>query len=215
MKREEAIKKVAQVELEQLSYDERAEQLEAMLFENWSDHPQWNTLPKKVQNEFDDGELKEDASSTRYNPVLLIWLSGNLVAVTNNYLIEKLYEKGENVDVITGSPVVLTPCPCCGYRTIGARGNFHICPVCWWEDDGQDNEDADLVSGGPNYISLTQARINYLKKGIFDPARKDLIEIKKPANRYEKGRVFDFSTETGIMSEPGKSWKTYFKIKEK
>lgn len=42
------------------------------------------------------------------------------------------------------------PCPCCGFLTLGERSNFEICPVCFWEDDGQDNHDADRVRGCPN-----------------------------------------------------------------
>jgi hypothetical protein len=54
------------------------------------------------------------------------------------------------------------PCPCCGSKTLAERGGFDICPVCYWEDDGQDDEDADLVRGGPNgALSLTEARRNY------------------------------------------------------
>lgn len=34
--------------------------------------------------------------------------------------------------------------------------------MCWWEDDGQDNGDADVVRGGPNgELSLTNARRNW------------------------------------------------------
>ncbi|MEW9527386.1 hypothetical protein [Microbispora sp. NPDC049125] len=30
-------------------------------------------------------------------------------------------------------------------------------PVCFWEDDGQDDHDADEVHGGPDFeLSLTQ-----------------------------------------------------------
>jgi hypothetical protein len=57
-------------------------------------------------------------------------------------------------------------CPCCGCRTLGQRGGFEICPVCYWEDDGQDDHDADIVRGGPNgSLSLSQARANYLRCG--------------------------------------------------
>jgi hypothetical protein len=49
-------------------------------------------------------------------------------------------------------------CPCCGYLTLDERGGYEICPVCFWEDDGQDDHDADRVRGGPNgTLSLTQA----------------------------------------------------------
>ncbi|MFZ0861032.1 MAG: CPCC family cysteine-rich protein [Candidatus Sulfotelmatobacter sp.] len=50
-------------------------------------------------------------------------------------------------------------CPCCSYRTLHSRAGFEICPVCFWEDDGQDDHDADEVRGGPNAsLSLTDAR---------------------------------------------------------
>src|SRR5215216_1988474 len=50
-------------------------------------------------------------------------------------------------------------CPCCGYLTLDDRAGYEICPVCSWEDDGQDDHDADEVRGGPNYgLSLTAAR---------------------------------------------------------
>lgn len=51
--------------------------------------------------------------------------------------------------------------------------------VCWWEDDGQDNINAEVVKGGPNSgISLAQARYNYLTKGLYAPSRNDLFESK-------------------------------------
>jgi len=57
-------------------------------------------------------------------------------------------------------------CPCCGCRTLGERGGDEICPVCFWEDDGQDDHDADEVRGGPNdKLSLTQARQNFREFG--------------------------------------------------
>ncbi|GAA1857055.1 CPCC family cysteine-rich protein [Asanoa iriomotensis] len=56
-------------------------------------------------------------------------------------------------------------CPCCQYPTLDGRGQFQMCFVCGWEDDGQDDEDADTVRGGPNGpISLTEARHAYAKR---------------------------------------------------
>src|SRR5271166_5860970 len=53
-------------------------------------------------------------------------------------------------------------CPVCGYPTLGERGGFEICILCWWEDDGQDDPNADEVWGGPNgKRSLTEARRNF------------------------------------------------------
>ena len=60
-------------------------------------------------------------------------------------------------------------CPCCGYKTLRGRGNYEICKVWFWEDDGQDEPDADIVLGGPNYsLSLTQARANFRQLGVVE-----------------------------------------------
>jgi hypothetical protein len=53
-------------------------------------------------------------------------------------------------------------CPCCGYATLTERDAYEICCLCNWEDDGQNNDDADEVRGGPNgAYSLTEARENF------------------------------------------------------
>ena len=40
-------------------------------------------------------------------------------------------------------------CPCCGCKTLSMRTAFEICEVCFWEDDGQDDSDADENRGAP------------------------------------------------------------------
>ncbi|WP_090769340.1 CPCC family cysteine-rich protein [Nonomuraea maritima] len=72
-------------------------------------------------------------------------------------------------------------CPCCGYVTLSERGGFEICPVCFWEDDGQDDPDADVVLGGPNgYLSLTQARRNFLAFGACEGAIRQRVRPPLP-----------------------------------
>src|SRR5581483_11991082 len=69
----------------------------------------------------------------------------------------------EVVDVVRGPDGGPYSCPCCGYLTLRQRGAFQICQVCFWEDDGQDEHDAEVVRGGPNgTLSLRQARSNFL-----------------------------------------------------
>ena len=70
-------------------------------------------------------------------------------------------------------------CPCCGCGTLAARGAYEICPVCYWEDDGQDDNDADDVPGGPNgNLSLTAGRANYR---LFGASREeDLPHVRRP-----------------------------------
>jgi hypothetical protein len=71
--------------------------------------------------------------------------------------------------VNSGPPVLPLRCPCCGCKTLTARRDFQICEVCFWEDDGQDDYDADVGRGGPNgRLSLTDARTNYQKFGACE-----------------------------------------------
>ncbi|MEU3765541.1 CPCC family cysteine-rich protein [Amycolatopsis keratiniphila] len=72
-------------------------------------------------------------------------------------------------------------CSCCGYLTLGERGVFEICPVCFWEDDGQDDHDADVVRGGPNgALSLTVARRNFDLHGACEEAHVHHVRPPEP-----------------------------------
>jgi hypothetical protein len=70
-------------------------------------------------------------------------------------------------------------CPCCRFKTLYGRGQDEICAVCFWEDDGQDDHDANEVRGGPNYsLSLSKARDNFRTFGAVD--RKHLSNVRPP-----------------------------------
>lgn len=72
-------------------------------------------------------------------------------------------------------------CPCCGCRTLDSRGQYAICPVCYWEDDGQDEQDAHVVRGGPNgALSLAAARENYRRIGASDASRLEHVRPPRP-----------------------------------
>lgn len=72
-------------------------------------------------------------------------------------------------------------CPCCGYLTLGERGGFEICDVCFWEDDGQDDHDADVVRGGPNgALSLTAARRSFNAVGAADERHIHSVRPPEP-----------------------------------
>jgi len=73
------------------------------------------------------------------------------------------------------------PCPCCGFVTLPERGGYELCPVCFWEDDGQDDHDADQVRGGPNgSLSLTEARHSFSRIGAVD--ERALRYVRPPAD---------------------------------
>ena len=70
-------------------------------------------------------------------------------------------------------------CPCCKFKTLHGRGQDEICPVCFWEDDGQDEQDADAVWGGPNgLLSLRKGQLNFKSFGACDP--RHLTNVRKP-----------------------------------
>ena len=69
-------------------------------------------------------------------------------------------------------------CPCCGHRTLPSRGEYDICPVCFWEDD-PDCRTPDEPNDC-NGISLTEARRNYREFGACQKAM--LPHVRKPLN---------------------------------
>jgi hypothetical protein len=72
-------------------------------------------------------------------------------------------------------------CPCCGCRTLSERIAFEICEVCFWEDDGQDESDADECRGGPNgSLSLREARANYLRYGACEESMVGNVRPPRP-----------------------------------
>ncbi len=72
-------------------------------------------------------------------------------------------------------------CPCCGCKTLSERGGYEICEVCYWEDDGQDDHDADVIRGGPNAaLSLSEARANYLRFGACEEKMVENVRPPRP-----------------------------------
>lgn len=207
--RNEAVESLALIGLGRLTAEERAEQLETMSLEGWSESPDLGVLPPDVRVEFDDGELSHAPSSKRYDDVLLIWLRSRYVGATNEYLRDCLLEAGFDTSEVVGVEVTLQSCPCCGRAVLAERNSYEICKVCWWEDDGQDNARADTVMGGPNYgLSLTQGRVNFLIHGISEPSRNDLRSHQDHPQKYAVARVFVFSPDGDRVEEPTSNWSS-------
>ena len=60
-------------------------------------------------------------------------------------------------------------CPCCGYLTLMAPGDYEVCPVCGWEDDGASTKRPLIFDGNPNGISLAQAQRRHRRYGATYP----------------------------------------------
>ena len=77
-------------------------------------------------------------------------------------------------------------CPCCRFLTLPDRDGLYICDVCFWEDDGQGDDDADVVRGGPNgSLSLTAARQNYARFGACEERFTDAVRPPLPEEMPE------------------------------
>ncbi|MDO6591655.1 hypothetical protein DS901_12995 [Loktanella sp. D2R18] len=96
----------------------------------------------------------------------------------------------------------LFACPCCQFPTLSERGSYDICTICWWEDDGQDNETANQVWGGPNGpYSLARARTNFKRHGHMYDVGKGIDVVENPSRaRKELLRYVD-SVESAAKIE--------------
>ena len=81
-------------------------------------------------------------------------------------------------------------------------------------DDGQDNDEANVIYGGPNgTLSLTRARINFITEGIFCPSRTDLREKQEALGSHDVHRHFVFDASTQTIGEPALNWQaTIFEL---
>jgi hypothetical protein len=65
-------------------------------------------------------------------------------------------------------------CACCGYNTIESTSD--VCPVCYWQkDDYQEQHSND--DGGPNLVSLMEAKENYKKFGAIEERFKEYVRL--------------------------------------
>jgi Cysteine-rich CPCC len=70
-------------------------------------------------------------------------------------------------------------CLCCGFKTLDAPDSLGLCPVCWWQDDGQDDSDAEEVRGTVNgELSLAEARNNFQTYGAAHA--RFVSHVRKP-----------------------------------
>ena len=67
-------------------------------------------------------------------------------------------------------------CPCCGNYTLREESD-DICRVCAWQDDVLQRDDQDYI-GGPNDVSLNQARENYRDYAVS--SKKFTNMVRKP-----------------------------------
>ena len=100
-------------------------------------------------------------------------------------------------------------CPCCNYPTLNERNSYEICGLCFWEDDGQDESNANEILGGPNQdYSLTEARNNFkLHMTMYRPSdtiafnRREKIKIKEIKEIYDNLLKLDIEDEKELIEK--------------
>lgn len=78
-------------------------------------------------------------------------------------------------------------CPCCRYTTLtvyGGSAEYEICQVCGWQHDHVDEAEPDAPPLGPNRVSLSQARANFME---FGASERRLIGHMRPPRPDERG----------------------------
>ena len=134
------------------------------------------TADEAVQKDYPD-ELKEelmneyfpqhDIMSEFYAPLIKAIIAYELSEANNKELIE-MYRAYTGITVGITDPDKaddrkLYVCPCCHNNTLSERGQYFICPVCDWEDDGLDENHVSHCNG----MKLSEAQIRYQKTGTI------------------------------------------------
>ena len=102
----------------------------------------------------------------------------------------------ENLIIINGSEYV--HCPVCGTVT----AVYDICDVCQWQNTGETN-----IDGGPNKITLAEAKEAYAKRKIVKIREFDTVLLK---NGQTAAIVEKLSEDTFIadIGDSPKDWDT-------
>ena len=96
-------------------------------------------------------------------------------------------------------------CPCCFMPTLEERAAYDICSICFWEDDGQDSDDAEIVRSGPNAdYSLKEARENFkvnhtmYRESDQIAFRREMEEMPMKKKMYQG---FAMAIESGVDAD--------------
>lgn len=172
MRREDAIHALVKHQLDNLSQSER----EDLLLNWWSIDEQdkeFHRLPGIIQKKLKMYEEPPIETDREFDPLLTEALISEYRGVRNSYIAKVFLELFNVVEDIVGEVEELHSCPCCGYRTHDERGEYFICKVCFWEDDGKQNP---IDYSYPNKMTLGEAQKNFMSLGAVSKRALDLID---------------------------------------
>lgn len=163
--KKEIVNELTEYRLKALDNDER----ELYINNNWGltpDEAEYSDYPPELKKELlNEYFPKHDISSDFYDPLIKDVLSIELSEKGKSELAD-MYRNFTKMDVhISGheaeNAVEMSCCPCCHNKTLSERGQYFICPICDWEDDGIDEDHLSHCNG----MKLSEAQSRFRKKG--------------------------------------------------
>jgi hypothetical protein len=124
-----------------------------------------------------DGDIPnfEDPNNAKYNQLVIEWIVENYKGVTTKFLESEISSILSTNISVSGEEEGLDCCPCCNYKTLEERGQYTICRVCFWEDDGSDDESK---YSSVNRMYLKEAKENFLKDGFINQSAKKFVDSR-------------------------------------
>lgn len=165
MDRAQAIALIVDNEIKNLSIDDRT----MLIYNIWGideGDQEFEELSEELKEEiltFDEPQY--DVMLPRYDKLVRFVCELSYSQYSNNML-ETILQNLLNHSVrVEGDEAKKYPCPCCGKMTLGNRGEYDICSLCGWEDDGIEEGNRYSTS---NHMTLIQGQTNFLLYGKCD-----------------------------------------------
>ena len=182
MKREEALEKIAWLELKKINR-QQAEEIIRDFFKQ--------PIPERLEKQLNITVVVQWKTRTPpddlnpgnpiYRPILVHRMADDFRGATNEYLATYLRTKGGlKIDTVEGDLPFWLPCPACNYKTFLELGTWKTCPVCGWNSDSV-QEALPEEPIGSNSVSLVQARKNFADFGAI--SRDKLAELDPEAKQ--------------------------------
>ena len=96
-------------------------------------------------------------------------------------------------------------CPCCGVPSLRERAVGTLCVVCWWHDEGFDDESDDQYSMNNQLMTLDEARTRVHEQ--FRPIRETKTTFPLDARaREERARQALLATCDALVHGESPNW---------
>ncbi len=144
-----------------------------------------------IESALAEKDLSEkDVKEQDKNKYLRIYIGYGFADYTNAYLQLFLNTHLQSAFDVRGKRQKLYNCACCGYKTLKRAGEYFICEVCFWENDGCTDENN---YSGPNHMTLCEAKKNFLN---FKASKERSLVF------LDKDRFAQFATDINFPEIP-------------